>query len=110
MELSTVQEKNKKIFFEQPKAHQYKFGETNKTVLTDSLWLIAFFEQCQAANKVVGILEEIKEKKQRKEKKTAHLPVVHSLDSSYWQHCHENPDYHQSNQCNPDGQQHDNHY
>jgi hypothetical protein len=42
MELPTAQEKSKHIFFMQPKAHQYKFMETNKTVPMDSLWLIAF--------------------------------------------------------------------
>ncbi len=50
IELPTAQEKSKHIFFAQPKAHQYKFVETNKMVPMDPLWLIAFFEQCQAAN------------------------------------------------------------
>jgi hypothetical protein len=39
-------------------------------VLTDPLKLITFFEQCQASNKAVGVLEKIaKDKKQPKEKK-----------------------------------------
>jgi hypothetical protein len=67
MELPTAQEKSKQIFFAQPKTHQFKFAETNKMVPTDLLWLIAFFEQCLAANKVTGIFEKIaKEKKQPK--------------------------------------------
>jgi hypothetical protein len=37
MELPTAQEKSKQIFFTHPKAHQYKFGETNKMVPTDPL-------------------------------------------------------------------------
>jgi hypothetical protein len=57
-------------------------------VLTDPLKLITFFEQCQGVNKVAGILEKIaKDKKQLKEKKTAHLPVVPTCESSYQQHC-----------------------
>ncbi len=64
--------------------------------------MIAFFEQCQATNKVAGVLDKsAKDKKQTTEKKTAHLPTVHSRKSSYPQHrshnCH---DYHQSNRCN----------
>jgi hypothetical protein len=56
----------------------------NKTVPTDLLKLIAFFVQCQAADKVAGILEKIaKDKKQPKEKKTAHLPAAHIHESSY---------------------------
>jgi hypothetical protein len=85
MELPTAQKKSKQIFLAQPKAHQFKFMETNKTVTMDLLWLIAFFEQCQAANKV-GIFEKIaKDRKQPKEKKMAHLPVAHSHELSYWQ-------------------------
>jgi hypothetical protein len=33
--------------------------DTNKMVPTDLLKLIAFFEQCQVANKVAGVLEKI---------------------------------------------------
>jgi hypothetical protein len=97
MELPTAQEKSKQIFFAQPKAHQIKFAEMNKMVTADPLWLIAFFEQCQAANKAAGILEKIaKDKKQLKEKKTAHLPIARSRESSYRQHCCHKRDYHQS--------------
>jgi hypothetical protein len=74
MEVPTAQEKGEQIFSTQPKAHWFKFVDLNKTVPTDPLKLIAFFEQCQATNNVAGILEKItKEKKQPKEKKTAHL-------------------------------------
>jgi hypothetical protein len=39
-------------------------------VTTDLLWLISYFEQCQAANKAAGILEKIaKDKKQQKKRK-----------------------------------------
>jgi hypothetical protein len=94
MELPTVQEKSQQIFFMQPKAHKYKFMEMNKMVPMDLHQLIAFFEQCQAVDKVAGILEKIKAKKQPKEKKTTHLPIAHSRDSSYRQHHHKNWDYH----------------
>jgi hypothetical protein len=74
MEVPTVQEKSEQIFFTQPKAHQNKFADLNKMVRTNLLKMIAFFEQCQATGKVTGILEKIaKDKKQPKEKKTAHL-------------------------------------
>jgi hypothetical protein len=66
MEVRTAQEKSEQIFFAQPKAHQNKF--TNKTVPTNLLKMIAFFEQCQATNKAAGILKKIakKDKKQPK--------------------------------------------
>ena len=51
-----VQEKSEQIFFAQPKAHHNKFTDLNKMVPTDPLKMIAFFEQCQATNKVAGIL------------------------------------------------------
>jgi hypothetical protein len=102
MELPTPQEKSEQIFFAQPKGHQYKFMETNKMVPSNLLWLIAFFEQCQVANKAAGILKKIKEKKQPKEMMMAHLPIAKSHDSSYRQHCRNKCNYHQSNQrdCN----------
>jgi hypothetical protein len=104
MEVPTAQEKSKQIFFVQPKAHQFKFADLNKVVPTDPLKLIAFFKQCQATDKATGILEKIaKDKKQPKEKKTAHLPAAYSHESSYQQHCcHKYPNYHQSNQRNRD--------
>jgi hypothetical protein len=68
---------------------------------------VAFFKQCQTADKAASILDKLKEKKQPKEKKTAHLPVAHSHDSNYQQHCCKNCNYHQSNQRNCNKQQHD---
>jgi hypothetical protein len=60
--------RKQKKFFAQPKVNQFKFADTNKTVRTDPLKLIAFLEQCQAANKAAGVLEKIaKDKKQPKE-------------------------------------------
>jgi hypothetical protein len=98
MEIPTVQEKSEQIFFAQPKAHQNKFANLNKTVPTDPLKMIAFFQQCQATNKVAGILEKIIKDKQPKEKKTAQLPVACSCESSYHQHCSRKYcDYYQSN-------------
>jgi hypothetical protein len=109
MEVPTAQEKSEQIFFAQPKAHQLKFADLNKTVHTDPIKLIAFFEQCQATDKTTGILEKIaKDKKQLKEKKMAHLPAVRSHESSYKQHrCQKYCKYHQSSQrdckdCQPD--------
>jgi hypothetical protein len=107
MELPTAQEKSEQIFFAKPKVHQFKFTETNKMVHMDPLWLIAFFEQCQTANKATIVLNMIKEKKQSKEKKTTHLPVAHSHDSSYQKHCCKNCNYHQSNQHVCNKQHHD---
>jgi hypothetical protein len=87
MEVPTVQEKSKHIFFVQPMAHQFKFAYTNKTVPMDPLKLITFFKPCQVADKVAGILEKIaKDKRQPKESKTAHLPMARSRESSYQQH------------------------
>ncbi len=104
MEVPTAQEKSEQIFFVQPKAHQFKFADLNKMVSTDLLKLIAFFKQCQATNKVAGILKKIaKDKKQPKEKKTAHLPTARSCVSSYQQHCHHKYcDYHQCDQHDHD--------
>jgi hypothetical protein len=103
MEVPTVQEKSEQIFFAQPKVHQKKLVNLNKTVPTDPLKMIAFFEQCQATDKVAGVLEKIAKDKQPKEKKTAHAPTTRSHESSYHQNCsHKYRDYHQSNQrdCN----------
>ncbi len=89
MEVPTVQEKNKQIFFTQPKAVKFKFADLNKTVPTDPLKLIAFFKQCQATNNAAGILKKIaKDKKQPKEKNMAHLPATRSRESNYQQHCY----------------------
>ncbi len=89
MEVPMVQEKSDQILFVQLKAHQFKFMDLNKMVLTYPLKLIAFFEQCRATNKMAGILEKIaKDKKLPKEKKMAHFPAMHSHESSYQQHPH----------------------
>ncbi len=58
MEVPTVQEKSEQIFFAQPKVHQNKFADLNKTVPTNLLKMIAFFEQCQVTNKVAGVLKK----------------------------------------------------
>jgi hypothetical protein len=50
--------KSEQIFFVQPKAHQFKFADLNKTAPTEPLKLFAFFKQCQATNKAAGVLEE----------------------------------------------------
>ncbi len=104
MEVSMVQEKSKEIFFVQSKAHQNKFPDLNKMVPTEPLKMIAFFEQCQATDKSSSILKKIaKDKKQPKEKKTAHLPAAHSRESSYQQHSScKYHNYHWSNQCDHD--------
>jgi hypothetical protein len=68
-DLPTAQEKSEQIFFAQPNAHQNKFAKLNKTVPSDPLRLIAFFEKCQATNKTTGILDKIaKDKKAAKGK------------------------------------------
>ncbi len=100
MEVSTAQEKSEQIFFAQPKAHHNKVADLNKTVPTDLLKMIAFFEQCQVTDKMAGILKKIaKDKKQLTEKTMAHPPATRSRESSYKQHCcHKYRDYHQSDQ------------
>ena len=87
MDVPTAQEKSEQIFFAQPKVHQNKFADLNKTVPTDPLKMIAFFEQCQATDKAAGILEKIAKDKQPKERRTAQLLVARSRESSYRQHC-----------------------
>jgi hypothetical protein len=98
MDVPTAQEKSEQIFFAQPKVHQNKFADLNKTVPANPLRMIAFFEQCQATDKAAGILKKItKDKKQPKEKSTAHVPTAPSHESSYKQHhCHKYRDYHRS--------------
>jgi hypothetical protein len=67
----------REIFFTQPKAHQNKFADLNKTVPANPLRMIAFFEQCQVTDKAAGILEKIaKDKKQPKKKSTVHVPTA----------------------------------
>ncbi len=104
MDVPTAQEKSEQIFFAQPKAHQNKFADLNKTVPADPLRMIAFFEQYQATDKAAGVLDKIaKDKKEPKEKKTAHVPTACSRESSYRQHCSRNyHNRHQSNQRNRD--------
>jgi hypothetical protein len=88
MDIPMAQEKSEQIFFAQPKAHQNKFTNLNKTVPANPLRMIAFFKQCQATNKAAGVLDKIaKDKKQPKEKKMAHLLTARSRDSSYRQQC-----------------------
>ena len=87
MDVPTAQEKSEQIFFAQPKVHQNKFANLNKMVPSNLLRMIAFFEQCQATNKVAGILEKIAKDKQPKERKTTQLPFARSCESSYRQHC-----------------------
>jgi hypothetical protein len=101
MDVPTAQEKSEQIFFVQPKAHQNKFDNLNKTVPANPLRMIAFFKQCQVTNKAAGILEKIaKDKKQPKEKSTAHVPTARSSELSYKQHrCHKYCNYHRSNRC-----------
>jgi hypothetical protein len=81
-------------------------------VPSNPLRMIAFFEQCQATDKAAGILDYIaKDKKQPREKKTAHVPTVHSHESSYHQHCsHNYRNYHQSNQRNCNNHKPDYHH
>jgi hypothetical protein len=109
MDVPTAQEKSEQIFFAQPKVHQNKFADLNKTVPADPLRMSVFFEQCQATNKVAGVLKKIaKDKKQPKEKNTAHVPTAHSHELSYKQHrCHKYRNYHQSDGCDRNNHQPD---
>jgi hypothetical protein len=86
MDVPTAQEKSEQIFV-QPKVHQNKFADLNKTVPANPLKMIAFFKQCQVTDKAAGILDKIaKDKKEPKEKKMAHLPTARCRESSYRQH------------------------
>jgi hypothetical protein len=108
MEVPTTQEKSEQIFFAQPKAHQNKFVDLNKTVPSDPLKMIAFFEHCQAIDTASGVLEKIAKDKQPKEKKTAQLPVACSGKLSCRQHCSSKYcNYHQSDQRNCNDQRSD---
>ncbi len=83
MDVPTAQEKSEQIFFAQLEAHQNKFADLNKMVPANLLRMIAFFEQCQATDKVAVILDKIgKDKKQPKETKMAHLPTARSCELS----------------------------
>jgi hypothetical protein len=83
MDVPTAQEKSEPIFFAQPKTHQNKFADLNKTVTTNPLKMIVFFEQCQAIDKVAGILKKIaKDKKQPKERKMAHLTATGAVNQA----------------------------
>ncbi len=109
MDVPTAQVKSEQIFFSQPKAHQNKFANLNKMVPANPLRMIAFFEQCQATNKAADVLEKIaRDKKQPKEKSTAHVPTAPSRESSSKQHrrhkyrdCHRS-DQRDCNDCQPD--------
>jgi hypothetical protein len=59
MDAPSAQEKSEQIFFAQPKAHQNKFANLNKTVPSNLLRMIAFFEQYQVTNKAAGVLDKI---------------------------------------------------
>ncbi len=78
MDVPTAQEKSEQIFFAQPKAHQNKFANLNKMVPAHPLRMIAFFEQCQATDKVAGFLIRSPRirSSQRKRKRLIFLPHV----------------------------------
>jgi hypothetical protein len=69
MDVPMAQEKSEQIFFAQPKAHQNKFADLNKTVPADPLRMIAFFEHCQANNKAAGVFVKITKDKKRQRKR-----------------------------------------
>jgi hypothetical protein len=77
MDVPTVQEKSEEIFFVHPKAHQNKFANLNKTVPVNSLRMIAFFKQCQATDKVAGILEKTANNKKQPKKKAQLMFLLH---------------------------------
>jgi hypothetical protein len=104
MDVPTAQEESEQIFFVQPKVHQNKFANLNKTVPSNPLIMIAIFEHCQATDKAAGVLKKIaKDKEQPKEKSTAHVPTARSHELSYKQHRrHKYHDYHRRDQCDCD--------
>jgi hypothetical protein len=69
MELPTVQEKSEYIFLMQPKAHQYKFTETNKTVPMDLFWFIAFLSSVRLPMKWLGSLTRSRRKSRQKRRR-----------------------------------------
>jgi hypothetical protein len=77
MNVPTVQEKSEQIFFAQPKAHQNKFADLNKTVPANLLRMITFFEQCQATDKAAGILKKIAKDKKQPKKRVRLMFLLH---------------------------------
>ncbi len=69
MELPTGQEKSKQIFSPQPKTHQYKFADTNKTVPMDSLRLIVFLSSVKLLVKQPASLTSSRRKRSRKRRR-----------------------------------------
>jgi hypothetical protein len=49
-----------------PKKHQQKYMETHKTIPNDEFLHNCFFEQCQNADHVSGILDQFKKEKKEK--------------------------------------------
>ncbi len=85
---------SKQIFLVQLKAHQFKLPQSNKTIPTNPLWLVTFFEQCQTANKAASVLDKLKEKKLLKEKRTDHLPVACCQGLNHRHHYRKNSNHH----------------
>jgi len=59
MELPTKQEKIEQIFFSVPKKHQQKYAKTHKMLPDNHVPLICFFKQCQNADHMSGILDQL---------------------------------------------------
>ena len=67
MALPGDQEKIEQVFFSVPLRHRQKYAETHKSLPTDVTTLACFFEQCQNADAINGMLKALKcEKKQSK--------------------------------------------
>ncbi len=97
MELPTAQEKSNHIFYAQPKAHQFKFAETNKLVSMALLWLIAFFKQnARQPIKQPASLTRSRRKSSQKRRRRLIFPSL-AAAISYRQHHCKNCNYHQSN-------------
>jgi hypothetical protein len=56
------------------KKHQEKYAERHKMPMEDHVPLICFFEQCQHADHMSGILDQIQKKKRRRPQ-TSQVPT-----------------------------------
>ena len=88
MELPIMQESAEQIFLGQPKMHQMKYAETHKTVPSDIVPLVAFFQQCHNTNRVSGVLDKLKKGKKKVDKYTDRKKVPTKRDQGCKKHAY----------------------
>ena len=106
MELPTVQERAEQIFLGKPKPHLMKYAETHKTVPSDVVPLIAFFEQCHNADAVSRVLDKLKKGKKKVNQDTDHKKAPTTRYQGHKKHAYR--DTRQSSpECYHDHKHHD---